>query len=761
MNRHQENHAALNSSAYVVENNWDLKKIYAQLNQQKWLILFCGIIGVGYMYIKIFSIPQEYQSSALIQVFEKGSGVSTSFLSTVGLNKGASPVKAELTLLKTRYILEPVVLESKLHISTKPFYFPVFGEWKATRYQGKGLAKPFLGLKKYAWGGEKIKLTNFTVPDEYVGREFYLIAQKNKRFKLFFSKGNLILEGGVGKEVASPSYPGFLINIEELQARADTEFEIIYQSPLWLSQELISDLFISAVPLDTGTRDTGIMQIAFKGESAQKVETALNAMVDHLIKVNIQNKSRDAQKTWDFLNSRLPKLKERIEGTEGEINQYLVKHHTLNSGQVGQLLMMRYVNTEHAIGLLREKYEKLLQIYTPQYPLVIALQAQEKSLKQKLKLIDEELKKFYITYQPQLNLEREMKLKDKLYLTTLNNMQQLEIVQAGLTPDIVALGKVLPATPIPTKNRRKIISGFIVGVFLGSIYVLVRNALREPVESAEQLEEKFSIPVRAIIAYSRKQKRMEQNNKKTVGMTAFRDLPIILVKQAPDDIVAESFRSLRVSLGIMNSLKGHHVIAIMGGVAGIGKSFVSLNLAHTFVESGNRTLLIDADLRRGYLEKALFKSKGPGLSEFLEGKITAPEEIIQPVYDNFYFISSGHFKKQPTELFHQDRFPGLLKKLGEGFDQVIIDTPPVLPVADSMLIAPLCDVRLYVVGVPKDDMQSVKRAINRLRMHGVDVDGLVLNYQQVSSLKNLSENYYRYDYKPREEREVISRETVE
>ena len=105
----------LNPPSYATENNWDFKKILSQLSQRVGLILFCGLCGFIYIFFKTISTPQEYQSSALIQTFDKAAGggnsaPSTNLISALGLSRGANPVKSELTLLRTRYVLEPVIL---------------------------------------------------------------------------------------------------------------------------------------------------------------------------------------------------------------------------------------------------------------------------------------------------------------------------------------------------------------------------------------------------------------------------------------------------------------------------------------------------------------------------------------------------------------------------------------------------------------------------------------------------------------------------
>ena len=145
-------------SSYL-EDTIDLSKIFGQLYQNKWIILFVSICTFMIAFLHTFTLQPQYTTSALLQV----SAQSNNIFGGMGLKSSqVSPTETELALLRTRFILEPVIRENKLNITLTPHYFPIFGAWMARRHQDSQLANPFLGLSSYAWGGEKVQIKYFS-----------------------------------------------------------------------------------------------------------------------------------------------------------------------------------------------------------------------------------------------------------------------------------------------------------------------------------------------------------------------------------------------------------------------------------------------------------------------------------------------------------------------------------------------------------------------------------------------------------------------
>jgi tyrosine-protein kinase Etk/Wzc len=736
----QSNGVTNRISPFLPTDEIDFQKIIGELYRYLWVILAVSLCTCAMSFFFTFTIQPKYLTTALIQVNTQTS--NSNILSVLGYKSGTSASDSQLALIKTRYILEPVIVQNNLNILVTPHYFPVFGAWMARHYHGNGAANPLLGLSSYAWGGEKISVKKFSVAANHVGETFRLVAGKNNTYQLFSSQGNPVLTGKVNQP--SMNNDGTLLALAALNARPGTEFFIRYQSPHSMTSALTHDLIIMPILGNDPTQNTGIAQLQLIGSDPNRVVQTLNAIVNYAVVKNAQQKAQETQKTLNFLNQRLPELKTNLEKAEDSLNQYHIKNTTLSMSIVSGILVRELTSLEQAIEKIKSQKEELLQIYTPQHSLVLAAQNKEVVLQKKLADIKAQIKKFPLANQEEINLLRDAKIKNAMYVSLLHNQQQLEVIKAGLTTDIVALADATPATNVPTHKLLLVLMGFLMGAFLSTIVILLKSILIKAVESAEQLEEELQIPVQSIIPFSRKQQKMEKAAEKGLsvldkGMSS----PLVLANLFPDDMAIESLHSLRISLHITSPSATHRIIALMGSIGNIGKSFVAVNLSQLIANSGKKTLLIDADIRKGKLHETLRQAKTNGLSEYLEEKCDY-ENLVRAIDENLFFIPSGVFKRHPTELFQSQRFQALLKRTKEEFDQVIIDTPPILPVTDSMLITQHCDVKLFIVSAARDTLADVKQAIKKAHKHGIEIDGIVLNYRK--SPISYTAQQYRYSY---------------
>ena len=728
--------------AFFPENSIDMHRLIEQLYRYKWFILSTAIITFFFAFCYTFTIDPRYQTTAALKIkmennnnglrgFKLGSGSSSS-------------VDTLVALLKTRYILEPVIVENKLNVMISPTYFWFFGSWMARHYNGNGVAKPFLGLKSYAWGGEVFKINKFIVPMTEADKSFQLIAGKENTYQFLSGEGKLLFTGKVG-ELATNSSGTIKLQLAILKARPGTKFTVQYVSPVNLISPLASRIQVSPIWGIDSSQSTGVIQLQLTGSNPDEIVTTLNSILRYIVIKNIQQKKDEMQHSLNFLKQQLPELKVHLEKAENTLNQYHVDTATLSMSMVSQSLIRKLITAESELTKLITQKEELLQIYTPKHPLVIIVNSKQQALQQKLASIKAEIRKFPALNQRELGLIRETKIRNSTYLNLLNNQQQLEIADASVTTNVLPLSDAIPPSRMPSHKISILFSGLLIGIFFSSIFVLIKTLLSKTIESSQELEELFNIPVRCIVPYSRNQKKIEKIYEKHIkGSVLASSLPLVLAKQVPDDILIESLRGLRVSLQILSSTSEKPIVATMGSISNIGKSFISLNLAQVFAESGKRTLLIDADIRRGRLHKSLLQTKSNGLSEYME-KLCQYEDIVRCVNNDLFFISCGSYKKQPTELFQNSCFSELLQKAKNEFDQIIVDNPPLLPVIDSLLIAKYCNIKLFIVSAKEDTMSDVRQSIKKAQSHEIDINGILFNHRHQSA-DTYGGYSYRYAY---------------
>lgn len=176
----------------------------------------------------------------------------------------------------------------------------------------------------------------------------------------------------------------------------------------------------------------------------------------------------------------------------------------------------------------------------------------------------------------------------------------------------------------------------------------------------------------------------------------------------------------------MNDAK-NNLLMLTGPAPGSGKSFIAANLASVMAQSGKKILLIDGDMRKGYLNEFFNADPEQGLSEILEGKLSPGQAVQETLIPNLSFISHGTLPDNPSELLLDGRLNTLLGRARQRYDYVIIDTPPVLSVTDANIIGQQAGITLMVARYGKTSAHELDLSVNRLQQSNVEVHGTILN----------------------------------
>jgi capsular exopolysaccharide synthesis family protein len=205
---------------------------------------------------------------------------------------------------------------------------------------------------------------------------------------------------------------------------------------------------------------------------------------------------------------------------------------------------------------------------------------------------------------------------------------------------------------------------------------------------------------------------------------------------------AEQFRTLRSRLYRIRESQPLNTLLITSAMQAEGKTLVSANLAQALVrQRGCKVLLIDADLRAPLLRELLGVPTGPGLADYLRGGASESDVIQRGQEDELYFIQAGENITHPAELISNGRLKQLLARVAGLFDWIILDSPPILPVSDAAVLAPMCDGVLMVVRAGTTPAEASQRACQELG--DAHVVGVVLNSVEKSAT---SGSYYEYGY---------------
>ena len=237
----------------------------------------------------------------------------------------------------------------------------------------------------------------------------------------------------------------------------------------------------------------------------------------------------------------------------------------------------------------------------------------------------------------------------------------------------------------------------------------------------------------------------------------------------PASPVAEAFRSLRASLQVVPSTRGRHIVVFTSAEPDEGKTFCAINCATAFAQQGLRTLLIDGDLRVSMVGRMIVpEATGPGVTDFLEGRVDIGGAIQRTEVPNLCVMTAGTPAKQPAELLAGPVFGELLRTLRAEFDRIVIDTVPVLAVADVLLLGEHAELVCLVVRAAKTSRKCVLRARDMFTNAGCKPAGIILNqlvfrhnsgYNRYIGKYGAPENYGK-DRKTDEEEETEEVEPV-
>jgi capsular exopolysaccharide synthesis family protein len=293
----------------------------------------------------------------------------------------------------------------------------------------------------------------------------------------------------------------------------------------------------------------------------------------------------------------------------------------------------------------------------------------------------------------------------------------------------VVSGPTLISTPVAPDWRRYLAVGLGAGLVLGLVIAILRELLDTSIRTPEMAQRIVGAPVIGTITY-------DSDTKKS---------PLIVGANS-SSLRAESYRQLRTNLQFISAARAADVILVTSTLPLEGKTTTSVNLALSFVEFGERVLLIDADLRRPKVAEYLDLEGGVGLTNVLAGQVRLDEAIQPWGTDGLSLLASGTTPPNPSELLGSPRMAEIVDVLRSQYDKIIIDSPPVLPVTDAVVASALAEAVVFVVRSGRTSRVQVANAARALQGVNAEVVGTVLNMKKQTRSERRSyggNGYYR------------------
>lgn len=405
---------------------------------------------------------------------------------------------------------------------------------------------------------------------------------------------------------------------------------------------------------------------------------------------------------------------------------------------------------------LQSQYQDKVQTFKPDYPIMLALSGQIEGVKKQIaneianvrasvkaeydatvaeeRMLEQQIDKLRVqtldvdsrTIQYNI-LKRDSETNLQLYNALLQRYKEVGIAGGVKSSNISIVDRAeVPSRRYSPSLPRNLGFGFLAGSMLGILMALLFEYLDDTLRTPQDIEKHLQMPVLGIIPKLIKQSPEE-------------------VQKDPRSAFSESYRSVRTALQFCTDRGTPKILLITSPASGEGKSTAALTLARGLSQLGKHVLLIEGDMRRPSLAKTLRKPADVGLSNLLAGGITMAQAVMKTENPRLNVIFSGPVPPNPTELLAGPKMISLLMTAGMKYDQIIIDGPPVLGIADAPVLANIATGTLLVTKSAATQISSAKASIKRLHAAHARLIGAMIN-QHNHRAAGYGYNYYGYGY---------------
>src|SRR5437867_4954985 len=366
-------------------------------------------------------------------------------------------------------------------------------------------------------------------------------------------------------------------------------------------------------------------------------------------------------------------------------------------------------------------------------------------------------------------LQRDAKVNDDL-LTLLKTKHQEALIKESEGVEEVSIVRPAtePGSPVGGETFNTVVVGALVGLMLGLVMAFVQETLDTSIGTIEDVETYLQVPVLGIVPHIDVRETVQRLVERRPALAdmepeALQSHALLITHFDPKSPVAEAYRTLRTNIQFTRLEKQGKILVVTSPTLQEGKTTTIVNLALTMAQNGQRTLLVGANMRRPSIYRFFGIEREPGLSDILVGnaewrdcvrgvadilmgRFEMEDVMAAPGLDNLHIIEAGPIPANPSELLSTPAMTEFLRAVGAEYDIVLVDTPPILPVTDSAIVAGKADGVLLVYQAGKIGRLVLKRAKTHLENARAQVWGVVLNDLQTEVSGYTYTHYYTHYY---------------
>lgn len=665
-----------------------------------------------------------YTADALVQIEDKQQNSLLKSLEQFTPRLTADST-AEIQLLKSRMILGKTVQDLNLQYQIEQVRLPVVGKlWARLNNETPGV----------------LKLSWLQFPAAYAAeRSLTIVTEDNGRYRV---EGKGIRAQGVKGQLLHVA--GVSLRVSELNATSGTRFKVTLLS----LPQAINALNKRFIVKDTA-KDTGILSLSMTGPDPALITRILDNIADNYLQQNIARQAAQDSQSLEFLQGQLPKVRSELETAEQHLNDYRRQRDSVDLTLEAKSVLEQIVNVDNQLNEITFREAEISQYYKKDHPTYRALREKRQTLEDERTRLNKRVSGMPSVQQEILRLSRDVDSGRAIYQQLLTRQQELNISRSSTIGNVRIIDPAL-AQPEPVQPRKPLIVvlSTMIGLILSVALVISRVALKRGIDSPDQLESQ------GLNVYATLPRSTWLNERTRLSRLSFfrsserhktTNVPFLPVDRPLDNFV-EAVRGLRTSLHFAMMDAENNILMFSGPTQNCGKTLVSTTLAALVAQVGDRVLLIDADMRKGYVHNIFSLSNAAGLSDVLSGKIEFSQAIQPYAAANFDVVTCGLVPPNPSELLMHSRFREFMMWASERYDMVIIDTPPILAVTDAAVIGHTAASTLLVARHNVTSVKEMLVSVRRLQKSRVEVKGVVVNDFVNSAIDYYSNGYKVYGY---------------
>ncbi|MER5078945.1 polysaccharide biosynthesis tyrosine autokinase [Providencia stuartii] len=670
-----------------------LKSSYLKIG---FFTLFFIVIGAAYSFLA----TPIYQANATLQ-YDKMSQVSLldQMSDVMPFANSNSQVDSEIEVIKSRMVLGKTVADLNLDTQVAP-----------------------AGFFDRLWGDKaSVAISLYSLPEHLIGEPAILTYLGENRYTLHID--NQTFEGKVGELLKQDEIS---LLVSSINAEVGQEFTLVKNARYSTIENLRNTLTIAEVG-----KGTGIINMAIKGADKTENVQILNSIIQNYVDQNTERKKEVTNNTLLFLDEYLPKVKTKLDNYENQLNAFRKKNESIDLSLEAKSALDSALQVEEKLNELTFKEVEIQQLYTRNHPAYQSLLDKRQQLLREKEKISKAIQKLPNTQQQIVRLTRDVESEQAIYNQLVAKQQELSVLNSGITADvrIIDSAESQPNAVAPKKALILVLAA-ILGFIVGCAYVIAREFFNNKIKGTEDIDA-LGINVYATIPFSSYEKKLiAEGNKHPLAL------------ENPADTAVEAIRSLRTSVYFSVMNQGNNLVMVTSASPGVGKSFVTSNMAVVLANAGKKVLLIDTDLRKGRIHKAFGLSNKLGLSDYLSQSDTSQPNIHSNVIENLDVICRGKNVTHSSELLMSERFKRLLDTVKGQYDIVVIDTAPILAITDPAIIGKYVGTSLLIAYYGVNTVKDIELSLKRFKQNDIEITGVILN-----GIDAKSDDYnYVYEY---------------